>query len=80
MSGSQAIVRRSWPRLVVVHALQLPALGLLGFGVGAAVPWVAGIWGSLVCCAGTDSRWRWWNRLLLAEAVAWLTVALVLGT
>jgi hypothetical protein len=51
MSGSQAIVRRSWPRLVVVHALQL-----------------------------TDSRWRWWNRLLLAEAVAWLTVALVLGT
>lgn len=71
---------RIWPRLTVVHVLQLPAIGLLLYGQGAAVPWVAGIWGSLVCCAGTDSGWRWLNRMLIAEAAAWLTLALVLGT
>jgi hypothetical protein len=66
-------------RLAVVHALQLPALGLLIYGQGGAVPWLAGVWGSLVCCAGTDSGWRWLNRLLITEAIGWLVIALVLG-
>ena len=38
---------------------------------------VAGLWGSLVCCAGTDSRWKWCNRLLVVQAIAWLVAALV---
>lgn len=65
-----------WQRLLVVHLLQLPALGLL---LVAASTWAwlaAGLWGSLVACAGTDSGWRWRNRLLVAEAVLWLTLAL----
>jgi hypothetical protein len=41
--------------------------------------WPAALWGSLVCCAGTDSGWRWLNRLLVAQAVAWLTLALTFG-
>lgn len=68
-----------WQRLAVVQALQLPALALLLWGQGAAALWTASLWGSLVCCAGTDSGWRWLNRLLLLQAAAWLALALVLG-
>ena len=79
MSGDAVGGGMSMARLALVHALQLPAIGLLIFGQGAAVPWVAGAWGSLVCCAGTDSGWRWLNRLLIAEAAGWLVVAMLFG-
>lgn len=61
-------------RFLLVQALQLPAVGL----AIAGLPWPAALWGSVVCCAGTDSGWRWRNRLLIAQAVAWLVLALSL--
>lgn len=66
-----------WPRLAVVQAAQLPAIALLLWGHGAAAAILAGAWGSVVCCAGTDSSWRWLNRLLITQAAAWLVLALV---
>lgn len=78
-------VRRSirapvWPRLAVVQALQLPAAALaIGVATASAVA-AAGLWGSVVCCAGTDSGWRWLNRLLVLQATGWLVIALVAAT
>jgi hypothetical protein len=69
-----------WPRLLIVHALQLPALGLVLVSPYAAAWWCAGLWGSAVVCLGTDSGWRWLNRMLVAEAILWLTGTLVFGT
>ena len=71
-------VRRAhrW-RLLVVQGLQLPAIGLVLVAPGPAALWTAGLYGSAVCCAGTDSGWRWRTRLLVAQAVAWLLVPLV---
>jgi len=75
------LVRRaSWWRLVLVEAVQLPALGLVLVSAHPAAWWVAGIWGSVVCCAGTDSQWRWRNRALVAQAALWLLAALLFGT
>jgi hypothetical protein len=68
-----------WPRLALVQALQLPAVALLLWGQGAAALWLAALWGAAVCCGGTDSGWRWLNRLLVAQAAVWLALALVLG-
>lgn len=64
-------------RFALVHLLQLPAIGLAIFGQPPAAWWAAAVWGSVVCCAGTDSGWRWRNRLLVLEAILWLTFALV---
>ena len=63
-------------RFALAHALQLPSLVVL---IWSPSPWAAlpaGLWGSIVACAGTDSGWRWRNRLLVAEAVIWLVIAL----
>jgi hypothetical protein len=65
--------------MAVVQGLQVPAAAL-ALGVGGIAWWPAGLWGSVVCCAGTDSGWRWRNRLLLAQAVAWLLAAASLGS
>ena len=62
----------TWARLLVVHGLQLPALGLWWVGTPPWAQILAALWGSAVCCLGTDSGWRWWNRLLITEAVVWL--------
>ena len=70
---------RGWPRLLVVELLQLPAIGLMTWGRWPAALWLAALIGSMICCAGTDSGWRWRNRLLVAQAAVWLTLALVLG-
>ena len=64
-------------RMVLVEAVQLPALALVIWGAAPSAAWCAALWGSAVCCAGTDSHWRWRNRLLLAQAVAWLLQALL---
>jgi hypothetical protein len=70
---------RSWPRLLLVEALQLPAIALVLWGRWPGALWAGALFGSLVCCALTDSGWRWRNRLLVLQAVAWLTLALVLS-
>lgn len=64
-------------RFALVHLAQLPAIGLAAFGQPPTAWWIAAAWGSVVCCAGTDSGWRWRNRLLVTEAILWLTCALV---
>jgi hypothetical protein len=74
-----AVRPRSWPRLLLVEALQLPAIALVLWGRWPGALWAAALFGSLVCCALTDSGWRWRNLLLVLQAVAWLTIALVLS-
>ena len=60
-------------RFLLVQLIQLPAIGL----ACAGLPWPAALWGSVVCCAGTDSGWRWRNRLLVLQAMLWLLFALL---
>lgn len=67
-------------RLLLAHLLQLPAVALLLATQRPAAWWCAALWASAVCCLATESHWRWRNRLLLAEAVAWLVAAGVLGS
>jgi|GEM_PF-7056385 hypothetical protein len=69
----------TWPRLLVIELLQLPTIALVLWGRWPAALWTAAVIGSFICCAGTDSSWRWRNRLLVLQAVIWLTAALVLG-
>lgn len=64
-------------RLAVVHALQVPAVALVAVSPHAAAWWCAALWGSIVACAGTDSGWRWLNRMLIVEAIVWLTLACI---
>jgi hypothetical protein len=79
-SGGTVESRSRSLRFLLVHALQVPAIALIVFSDREAAWWAAGIWSSLVCCAGTDSGWRWRNRLLVAEAIAWLVAASLFGT
>ncbi len=79
MSGASSwfVVRGSWfRRMLVVHALQMPAIGLLWVATSPWAWWPAAIWGSSVAILGTDSGWRWLNFVLMAEAVIWLSLAL----
>jgi len=64
---------RTWPRFVLVQAAQILPLLLLFVGTPAAV-WTAALIGSIICCYGTDSPWRWRNRLLILQAVCWLLI------
>ena len=76
-NGSSFVVRRSsFRRLLVVHALQLPAIGLVCFSPSPWAWWPAAIWGSSAAILGTDSGWRLLNFVLMAEAVVWLSLAL----
>lgn len=63
-------------RFALAQIIQLPVIGLLIVGQPPWAAWTAGAIGSIICCAATDSRWRWMNRLLVAQAIAWLVVAL----
>jgi hypothetical protein len=74
MSGA---VARTWPRLALVEILQIVPLLIVSFGRGNAALWCAGLIGSAICCAGTDSLWRWRNRLLVVQAILWLLVPLL---
>lgn len=73
------MIPRTWPRFLLVELLQaVPLLVALG-GRGPAALWCAGLIGSAICCAGTDSQWRWRNRVLIVQAVVWLLVPLLLA-
>lgn len=72
--SSSATVRvATWPRFVLVEALQVLPAALALVGTAAAL-WTAALIGSALCCYGTDSGWRWRNRLLIAQAIVWLLV------
>jgi hypothetical protein len=71
--------KRSWQRLLLVELAQMPFAALAIFGDGMAALWIAGIAGSFICCAGTDSLWRWRNRLLVVQAIGWLCVPLLVN-
>jgi hypothetical protein len=71
---------QAWQRLLVVEAVQLPFVALMIWGRWPVALWLAAGVSSLICCAGTDSSWRWRNRLLVAQSVVWLAVALALGS
>ena len=74
-------IRRSrWLRLILCQTLQIPAVALVALSTHPSSWWVAGIWGSCCCCAGTDSQSPWRNRALVAQAVAWLLAAGLFGT
>ena len=66
-----------WPRLAVVAGLQLPSVALVALAPAPTALWVAGLWGSVVCAGGTDSGWRWLNRMLVLVAAGWLLVPLI---
>jgi len=68
---------RQWPRLLLVQGLQVIPLAVAILGQGPGALWCAGVMGSAICCAGTDSLWRWRNRVLVAQAVVWLLVPLL---
>lgn len=76
-AGAPSWHRPHWQRLLVVHLAQLFPLAILLLVPGPAGRWTAGLLGSAICSYGTDSDWRWRNRLLLAEAVCWLLVPLL---
>jgi hypothetical protein len=67
----------AWLRLTVAHLLQMPAVA--GVLLTPAAWWPAAFWASFICIIMCDSGWRWRNRLLVAEAVAWLWLAFCLG-
>jgi hypothetical protein len=73
-------------RFAVVQLLQVPFLLLAMAGSWPVALLVAALGGSAVCAGGTDSTSgpggnlaRWLNRLLVVEAIAWITAAFVLG-
>ena len=72
-----AVARSSALRLLLIEALQLAPLALAIFGRGSAALWTAGLIGSFICCAGTDSGWRWRNRMLVLQAALWLLMPLL---
>lgn len=74
------MTRASRLRFLLIHLLQLPAIALIIVSPHQAAWWCAALWSSCVTCAGTDSGWRWINRLLIVEAIIWLTLALVVTT
>lgn len=71
--SSSAVRVATWPRFILVEALQLLPVALALVGTAVAL-WTAALVGSAICCYGTDSGWRWRNRLLVLQAIAWLLV------
>lgn len=73
-------------RFAVVQLLQIPFLLLAIAGSWPVALLVAALGGSAVCAGGTDSTRgpggtlaRWLNRVLVVQAIAWITAAFVLG-
>jgi len=73
-------------RFAMVQLLQVPFLLLAMAGSWPVALLVAALGGSAVCAGGTDSTSgpggnlaRWLNRVLVLEAIIWITGAFVLG-
>ncbi|HEX3132266.1 MAG TPA: hypothetical protein VHX44_01650 [Planctomycetota bacterium] len=73
-----------WRRFAVVEVIQVPCVLLAIVGAWPWALFTAALVGSVICAAGTDSASgpgarlaRWLNRVLVLQAVAWLTIALV---
>jgi branched-subunit amino acid transport protein len=71
-------------RFAVVELIQLPFVLLAILGAWPWALFTAALIGSVICAAGTDSASgpgatlaRWLNRVLVLQAIAWLTIALV---
>lgn len=71
--SASAVRVATWPRFVLVEGLQILPAALALVGTAAAL-WTAALIGSAICCYGTDSGWRWRNRLLVVQAITWLLV------
>jgi hypothetical protein len=71
------VTPRSWGRFWLAQGLQVPPLAAVCLTAQAWLP--ASLLGSIVCCAMTDSGWRWRNRLLIVQAIAWLFAGLSLA-
>jgi branched-subunit amino acid transport protein len=77
------IVFRLW-RFALVQVLQVPLILLALLGAWPWALFTAALIGSVVCAGGTDSAVgpgatlaRWLNRMLVLEAILWLTFALI---
>lgn len=73
-------------RFGFVQLIQIPVLLLAIFGAEPWAFWTAASVGSIICAGGTDSTTgpgqklaRWLNRVLILQAILWLTAALVLA-
>ena len=80
------VVRMRLLRFGIVELLQLQCVGLACFGASTWALWTAALIGSAICAGGTDSvvgpggkLARWLNRILILQAIVWLTIALVFG-
>lgn len=79
------LMPRLW-RFGVIQLIQILVLLLAIFGAEPWALWTAAAVGSIICAGGTDSTIgpgqklaRWLNRVLILQAILWLTAALVLG-
>lgn len=73
-------------RFAIVQLIQVPFLLLAVVGSWPVALLVAALAGSAICAGGTDSTKgpggglaRWLNRLLVLQAITWITAAFVLG-
>ena len=80
-------VKPRWWRFILVEVLQIPCVALACFGAWPWALWTAALIGSAICAGGTDSSTgpgarlaRWLNRLLIVQAIMWLSAALIFGT
>lgn len=83
---SNATVGPRLRRFAVVQLIQVPFVLLALIG---SWPWAlltAALVGSAICAGGTDSATgpgatlaRWLNRLLVLQAIAWITAAFIFG-
>lgn len=77
------------PRLRRFALVQLVQAPFLLLAMAGSWPWAlltAALAGSAICAGGTDSTSgpggtlaRWLNRVLVLQAIAWITAAFVLG-
>ncbi len=79
-------IRPRLQRFAVVQLLQVPCMLLVMAGPWPVALLLGALAGSAICAGGTDSTVgpggtlaRWLNRILVVQAIAWITAAFVLG-
>lgn len=79
-------IRPRLQRFALVQLLQVPCVLLALVGSWPVALLIAALAGSAICAGGTDSTTgpggtlaRWLNRILVLQAIAWITAAFVLG-